>query len=292
MNELTKSPSWKSGSVEHFRGEWIRQQTASSFIYPRQQPRTQWDAFEYLKANVILQMVQKAVPQGGRILEYGCGAAGILIFLTNHGYKGVALDATREALTIARMNDTAEGAASRNSRTAFVGANALSMPFPDATFDCVVSNGLLEHFSPEIVPVLLAEINRVLKPGGLFVADIAHSRFSTRQIAKLYNFAISYSAQIIRRRGFGFSKIWRLLSTPMYENDFDRRDWHRALVRAGLLNVDVRGFRLVPPLSLPHFLDTWYGRAVARTRPLRWAASVQSHDVPFGWVYLTSGIKP
>jgi predicted SAM-dependent methyltransferase len=41
-------------------------------------------------------------------------------------------------------------------------------PFPDATFDVVYSEHMLEHIFVDRVPIVLSEALRVLKPGGLF----------------------------------------------------------------------------------------------------------------------------
>lgn len=284
--------AWQRGSVDYFRDEWIKQQPQTSFIFPRAEPRGQWDAFEHLKAEAFLERVRAAVPEGGRVLEYGCGAAGILIFLSNQGYRGTGLDATAQALRIARRNDAIEGDAGRPGPSGFVQANALAMPFADGAFDCVVSNGLLEHFAPEVVPPLLGEIIRVLRPGGLFLADIAHRRASTRQAAKPLNFAVSYAAQVARRQGIAAAPLWRAVSAPMYENAFDRHDWAGALTAAGLEGVDVHGFRLPPPLSLPATLDRAYGRMMLRARPLRWAAALHRYHVPLTWLYVAAGRKP
>lgn len=49
------------------------------------------------------------------------------------------------------------------------------LPFSDASFDCVVSLAFLEHLDPEVVPVLLREVRRVLKPNGQFVATTPHA---------------------------------------------------------------------------------------------------------------------
>lgn len=48
----------------------------------------------------------------------------------------------------------------------FVRASAEDLPFPDATFDVVIMNAVLEHI-PDVSKAF-AEVGRVLKPGGVF----------------------------------------------------------------------------------------------------------------------------
>ena len=52
-------------------------------------------------------------------------------------------------------------------------ADIRRLPFPDATFDSIVSNSTLDHFSVRTdIDVALAEMSRVLRPGGpLFVSS-------------------------------------------------------------------------------------------------------------------------
>ena len=149
-----------------------------------------------------MRLVRRTVPHGGSILEHGCAAVGILIYLSNHGFRRVAFDVTREALRRAMANERAEGNLSRECDLTFVQASALALPFLSDTFDCAMSDGLLEHFAPDVVPLLLGEMVRVLKSNGLLVADIAHRRGSTRQLVKLLTLLASYLAQVVRYKSF------------------------------------------------------------------------------------------
>jgi SAM-dependent methyltransferase len=51
---------------------------------------------------------------------------------------------------------------------------AVRLPFPDASFSCVTSLAVIEHLEPAGLPALMAEIHRVLKPGGQLVVTTPH----------------------------------------------------------------------------------------------------------------------
>ena len=55
-------------------------------------------------------------------------------------------------------------------KAAFKAADAMNLPFPDSSFDVVLSNGLL-CFLKEPEKALM-EMNRVLKPGGRLVVGV------------------------------------------------------------------------------------------------------------------------
>lgn len=52
-------------------------------------------------------------------------------------------------------------------------ADVRALPFPDASFDVVVSNSTLDHFdSFDDIPRALAELHRVLRPGGTLIVTM------------------------------------------------------------------------------------------------------------------------
>jgi hypothetical protein len=74
------------------------------------------------------------------VLDLGCGYGGLSIPLARSCGCLVAADATFERVKIVGLRAEHEGL--RN--VVPVHANALELPFPDATFDCIVVNGVLE----------------------------------------------------------------------------------------------------------------------------------------------------
>lgn len=105
--------------------------------------------FEYSKfaGKTVLEI---GVGQGTDLAQFG--AAGAIC----HG-----VDITDNHLELTRRNFAARGLEVDLRKS-----DATRLPFPDAYFDCVYSFGVMHHI-PEIEKVV-AEIERVLKPGGTF----------------------------------------------------------------------------------------------------------------------------
>ncbi len=95
------------------------------------------------------------IPRGATLLDFGCGRGNFVIDeLKGHFGATTGIDVSTEAT---------EGNISVD-RVAIAPPGAL--PFPDASFDAVVSLWVLEHL-PRPVETF-ADIARVLKPGGYF----------------------------------------------------------------------------------------------------------------------------
>ena len=109
------------------------------------------------------------IREGDAVLDIGCGAGVDTIFAAMMvGPTGTVtgIDLVPEMLAQAREN--AKLAGLRN--VAFVETSAEKIPFPDAGFDVVISNGVF-NLVPDKVRALVEAI-RVLKPSGRFmIAD-------------------------------------------------------------------------------------------------------------------------
>jgi tellurite methyltransferase len=96
-------------------------------------------------------------------LDLGCGVGRHSLFLADAGLDVEAMDASATGLEVLRQTATA-----RNLTLEIRHADADSLPFPEATFDFVLSWDVIYHGNLGDVGRRIAEIWRVLKPGGLF----------------------------------------------------------------------------------------------------------------------------
>ncbi len=111
---------------------------------------------------------------GKRILDVGCGTGtfSVMIKQKHPASEVVGLDGDPQILEIARSK-----AKGLNLGIQFDQGMSFDLPYPDASFDVVITSMMLHHLSREDKQKTAREIYRVLHPGGrLFGADFAESR--------------------------------------------------------------------------------------------------------------------
>jgi ubiquinone/menaquinone biosynthesis C-methylase UbiE len=105
--------------------------------------------------------VAKGVPlEGKQVLEVGCGRGGGASYVARHFRPQQMTGVDRNATAI--RFDQRHYAAQNNLR--FQVADAHHLPFADDSFDAVINIESAQHYSD--VDRFLAEVHRVLKPGG------------------------------------------------------------------------------------------------------------------------------
>ena len=112
-----------------------------------------WDYYPtYLAKLDAVRRYLDALPRETRVLDAGCG-------------EGVLVDEYRDRIAIAGLD--ANYASERVTQ-----GSLTSLPFPDASFDRALCLDVLEHLQYEEQPRALAELFRVLRPGGELLVSI------------------------------------------------------------------------------------------------------------------------
>ena len=114
-------------------------------------------------------LAQAALQQGQRVLDLACGTATLTIAAKRSQPQAeiVGLDGDPDILERARRKATEAGVELR-----FDQALSNQMPYPDATYDVVVSSLFFHHLDRDTKLATLREVRRVLRPGAvLHVAD-------------------------------------------------------------------------------------------------------------------------
>jgi SAM-dependent methyltransferase len=110
--------------------------------------------------DVKLARLERGLPQKGRLLDFGCGAGYFLHRAQQRGWDAHGVELGPWAAEAARRR----GVPNLNT------ARLQDMAFPDGHFDVVNASQVFEHLTHPLPE--LAEIRRVLKPGGVFLIDV------------------------------------------------------------------------------------------------------------------------
>jgi len=99
------------------------------------------------------------------ILELGCGTGHDAGRLAAEGYAVTAVDLSGEAIARAqaRFGSLARFAVADMTRR---------LPFPDGSFDAVMSNVALHMFPGDVTRAVFAQVGRLVRAGGLFVFHV------------------------------------------------------------------------------------------------------------------------
>ena len=112
-----------------------------------------------------LEMVEATFPPSSRILDAGCGPGVMARKLMERGYAVWGLDFAEPMIRQARKLCGSDH---------FGVGDIEHMPFPDNSFDVVISLAVIEYLESD--DQALREIRRVLRPGGRAVIAISNGR--------------------------------------------------------------------------------------------------------------------
>jgi SAM-dependent methyltransferase len=180
-------------------------------------------AYQYRR---LYRLWQKYVPRGASVLDWGAGNGHFSCFLSRNGYRVTGYSFLPFVFEGWLHDPSYVFVAGRET-------DPVRLPFADAGFDAVASIGVLEHVRETggNEAGSLAEIARVLKPGGVFIAYHFPNRWSWIERAAglvpgKHQHAYTYRSGDVRRLVAGAGL--ELVETRRYAA-LPRNELHRAL---------------------------------------------------------------
>lgn len=211
------------------------------------------EAYERIRAPqtsaIAADLVALAVPGiGSRVLDVGTGTGvGVAAAASAVGETGVAVgvDLSVEMVSQARR-------ARKDSRLA--AAEAIQLPFRDATFDLITANFVLHEFKRH--DTALFDLIRVLRPTGKLAA--------TSWVAEDDDLSATWRALVEETIGKELLRSTRRDAMPGFERFGDRARFEETLREAGLKSVRVerRSYRF--EMTRDDYIEDQSTRAVGR----------------------------
>lgn len=206
-------------------------------------PDPDWDYYPtYLAKLEAVRAWLRALPDGSRVLDAGCG-------------EGVLVDEFASQLAI-------EGLDPNYSSPRVRTGSLLALPYPDGAFDRAMCLDVLEHLPYGDQPKALAELRRVLRPGGELLVSVPNLAHLQSRIHFLLQ-----------------GRLIRTASEEKHPGDRPASEYVRLGTAAGLTLVSRRGiFPTIPVLT-----------RVIRRHPRRMLAvhRLLSRVLPIpGWCFL------
>lgn len=238
-----------SSDKDFWAGQWV-----SSSIEPPEAP-----TWFNERDQMLMDFVRPYLPSTGTVAELGCGPARLLARIGRErpALKLVAIDYEPEATRLVQMSARAYGV----TIEMFVD-DVNQLEVADASFDMVLSGGLLEHFiDPQPA---LREMIRTLKPGGTFYAAV------------------------VPRKWFSIHRpLHRWLGPQVHRTRHNGRQYAEWLRRLGLTDVVALSKGVYPPLF--HHLPSRTRRVIERAcRRLDGTAIADR----IGYFFVLGGRKP
>lgn len=153
----------------------------------RSQGKAGWDAnadsINETKAILEKALQSEHVPKKGKLLELGCGAGNITLWLAEKGYEGYGTDIAPTAIDWAK-----EKAGQLNIKCDFQVGNVLDLKeYKDNSFDFVLDGHCFHCIIGEHREMFLKSVRRVLKPDGFFLINTMCGEVAGKEMKKTFD---------------------------------------------------------------------------------------------------------
>lgn len=173
------------------------------------------------------EIVEGLLPKASTICELGAGSGTDTLYFLDHGHSVIAVD----------ISDKALGLLSENAKKKHLDKNLTmvqadlgdhALPFEDNSLDIVYSRLSLQYFPREVTTLILKEIKRILRPGGVgFIA------VKSPEDAK----EMQFFRQTAREESQGV-----FIDNGQIKSRFSIKDWETMLQNARISQFTVRSF--------------------------------------------------
>ena len=193
------------------------------------------EAFQALERRIV----ELAAPAADDVvLDVGAGTGLLTLALAPHVRSVWALDISPAMIEYLRVKVTSSGF---ENVEGFVGS-AVSVPLVDASVDLVVSNYCLHHLDDDGKRRALAEMHRVLKPGGKVV--IGDMMFGLAVSSPRDRAVVSAKVRAMLRKGApGVARLIKngvRLASRRWEKPATARWWQVEMPKLGFVDVQVQ----------------------------------------------------
>ena len=195
--------------------------------------RNAWEPEDFYRlgesdtADALLRWERYEPDVGGTCLEVGCGAGRMTRPLTARFDHVIGLDVSEDMIRLAR------GAA---PSAEYLLVSGTAIPLDDASVDAVFTTHVLQHLEGiENVTAYLAEMCRVLRPGGTIMA---HTQIG--QLRPAWRTAAARARMLLVRRRLWRGKDVRHFHGELYPRAMLRERFHRV----GLADVELVEFEM------------------------------------------------
>jgi SAM-dependent methyltransferase len=141
-----------------------------------------------VRRQYVLAMLEEGAPKAGLVLDVGCGPGVYTSELLNRHWKVWGTDLSSRMLAVAKNS------VRNRAGAAFAVGQTTGLPFADASFDAVICIGVMAYVEDDHQTV--AELARVLKPGGCAVIQLAN-RYAPIRLEQRLRWIVS--RKVLRR---------------------------------------------------------------------------------------------
>jgi SAM-dependent methyltransferase len=198
-------------------------QTIDAYERSAKECVARWNRRRHRRPPLLVDWL-RSLPDDARLLDLGCGGGKDAGALDQRGYRVVGLDRTNALLVAGRR---------RYPSLPLVRADFRAIPFQAMSFDGLWAAASLMHLPKPEARRILADLCRLVRPGGLFAATVTYgvtSRLVTggwvpgRYFARWKKDEL---ARAVRRAG------WKILELNVVTNRERKGRWINLIARRG-----------------------------------------------------------